>query len=171
MVKIRLARYGKKKQPSYRLVVSDARKDTLGTYIENLGSYNPTVIPKQITIKADRVKYWLSVGAQSSPTVHNLLISEGIIEGKKVKASRHKAKTKDENANTQANDQTPSQDETAPETPVKNSSEEPIEAKTDTKEEIKPQPKADEPPAQEEPNEKVEPENKEKSKPEDTKAE
>lgn len=98
MVKIRLARHGKKKQPTYRLVVSDARKDTLGTYIENLGSYNPSVNPKQIVIDAERVKHWLSVGAQPSPSVHNLLINEGIIEGEKVKNSRHKAKAKAETA-------------------------------------------------------------------------
>lgn len=90
MLKIRLARFGKKNRPSYRIIVSDSRKDTKADYLENLGFYDPVAQPKQIKIKEDRVKYWLSVGAQMSPTVNNLFISQGIIQGSKVKATRNK---------------------------------------------------------------------------------
>lgn len=90
MVKIRLARFGKKKSPTYRIVVSDAQKDTLGTYIESLGTYNPSVNPKVITINNERAKHWLSVGAQPSTTVHNLLVSEGILEASKIRAAKYK---------------------------------------------------------------------------------
>lgn len=92
MIAIRLQRMGKKKQPTYRLVVSDKQKDLYGTQLEILGNYNPIAQPKVIEFKADRIKYWLSVGAQPSATVHNLLVSQKIIESKKVKSWRPKAK-------------------------------------------------------------------------------
>ena len=92
MLAIRLQRIGKKKQPTYRLVVSDKQKDLYGTQLEILGHYNPIAQPKVIEFKADRIKYWLSVGAQASATVHNLLVSQKIVDKKKVKAWRPKAK-------------------------------------------------------------------------------
>ncbi len=102
MLKIRLARFGKRNRPSYRIVVSDARKDTRADYLESLGFYDPVAQPKQVKIKEDRVKYWLSVGAQMSPTVHNLMVSQGIIQGPKVKATRnrHQADEKEEEKQT-----------------------------------------------------------------------
>jgi len=86
MLMIRLARIGKKKQPYYRLVISEKARDMYGKALEILGNYNPRT--KTVEIKADRVKYWLSKGAQASATVNNLLISEKIIEGKKETVSR-----------------------------------------------------------------------------------
>lgn len=86
MVKIRLARVGKKKQPTYRFVVSDSQKDLYGKSLEILGSYNP--FSKICDVKKDRVLFWLSKGAQCSPTAHNLLVDQNIITGKKVKASK-----------------------------------------------------------------------------------
>ncbi len=86
MLCIRLQRLGKKKQPIYRLIVSDKHKDTQAKSIEIVGSYNPITQPKQIELKKDRIEYWLSVGAQPSPTVHNLFLKEGIVKGKKEKA-------------------------------------------------------------------------------------
>lgn len=83
MLMIRLQRVGKKKQPSYRLIVSDKRKDTQAGSLEILGHYNPLANPKVIKIDAERVKYWLSVGAQPSDTVHNMLVRQEIIAGKK----------------------------------------------------------------------------------------
>ena len=80
MLVIRYTRVGKTKEPYYRLIVSDKRKDPWGKYLELLGTYNPRT--KETKLKADRVKYWLSVGAQASDTVHNLLLKEKIIEGK-----------------------------------------------------------------------------------------
>ncbi len=95
MLAIRLQRIGKTKRPTYRLVVSDKQKDLYGTQLEIVGHYNPIAQPKGIVIKADRVKYWLSVGAQPSATVHNLLVSQKIVDSKKVKAWRPKVKAAD----------------------------------------------------------------------------
>lgn len=86
MLMIRLQRIGKKKQPSYRLIVSDKTKDTQAGNLEILGHYNPITNPKVIEFKADRIKYWISVGAQLSNTVNNLLLKQGIIQGKKMKS-------------------------------------------------------------------------------------
>lgn len=80
---IRLARFGKIKHPSYRIVVSDKRKDTLGTYLESLGTYNPHRDPAELTIDKDRLAYWVSKGAQLSDTLYNLCIERKLIEGKK----------------------------------------------------------------------------------------
>jgi len=87
MLSIRLSRVGKKHQPSYRLIVVDKRKDPWGTYLENLGTYNPLTKPKQVNFKAERIKYWVGVGAQATPTVWNLLVDQKIVEGKKMKAT------------------------------------------------------------------------------------
>lgn len=102
MLMIRLSRMGKKKQPTYRLVVSDKQKDTQNRALEILGQYNPRTNPKTIELKADRIKYWLSKGAQASPTVHNLLVDQKIIETDKVKASSGKNKKKAAQAAAQA---------------------------------------------------------------------
>jgi len=88
MLVIRLTRVGKKNQPAYRVVLTEKGNPVKGKFIEILGSYNPRLKAK--AFKADRIKYWLSKGAQASPTVHNLLVSEKIIEAKKVKAWRPK---------------------------------------------------------------------------------
>lgn len=85
MLRIRLQRLGRNKQPTYRLIVSEGIHDTQYGSLEILGNYNPTLKPKKIEFNADRIKYWISVGAQPSDTVKNLLISEGIITGKKTK--------------------------------------------------------------------------------------
>lgn len=83
MVVIRLSRHGKKNHATYRFIVSDKRKDTVGTFLEQLGTYDPHQAPGRIELKEDRVKHWLSVGAQPSDTVHNLLVDKGIISGTK----------------------------------------------------------------------------------------
>ncbi len=88
MVKIRLSRYGKKNQPTFRIVVSDSRKDVHGTYIEAIGRYNPSVQPHEIEVNKERALYWLSQGAQASPSVHNILVEQGVIDAKKKKASK-----------------------------------------------------------------------------------
>ncbi len=93
MLVIRLTRIGKKNQPCYRVVLADKRRAVKGKFIEILGNYNPRLKTK--AFKAERIKYWLEHGAQASPTVHNLLVSEKIIEGAKVKAWRPKKKTQE----------------------------------------------------------------------------
>ena len=74
MVRIRLKKFGSKKRPYYRLVVQDSRKPRDGTTIEDVGYYHPIEAEdKQLSVKEDRVNYWISVGAQPSDTVKKLL--------------------------------------------------------------------------------------------------
>lgn len=80
---IRLQRLGRKKQPSYRFVLNEKSRDTQAPSTEILGYFNPVQNPKLLELKTDRIKHWLSVGAQCSNTVHNLLVKEGVIEGVK----------------------------------------------------------------------------------------
>ena len=83
MLKIRLQRVGRKNNPAFRVVVTDSKRGPKsGDNVELLGSYNPH--SNEAKIDGDRVKHWMSVGAQVSDTVHNLLIREKIMEGKKI---------------------------------------------------------------------------------------
>ena len=81
MVRIRLRRTGKKKQPSYRVVVADSESPRDGRFIENIGFYNPRTDPPTIEIKEDRAQYWLSQGAQPSDAVARLLRKKGVLQG------------------------------------------------------------------------------------------
>ena len=94
MLVIRFFRAGKKNQPSFKIVVTDKRKSSVkGTYVEEVGFFDPLKDKK--FLRTERIKYWLSVGAKPSPTVHNLLITEKIIEGKKIhKFKKSKKKEK-----------------------------------------------------------------------------
>jgi len=76
-VKIRLARHGAKKKPFYRIVVADSESPRDGKYLENVGTYNPLLDPAQVTLKSDRVQYWMDQGAKPSDTVRSLLKKEG----------------------------------------------------------------------------------------------
>jgi small subunit ribosomal protein S16 len=69
MVILRLTRHGKKKVPLYRIIATDSRFKRDGRFIEIIGTYNPLTDPPKVVLKEDRVKYWLSVGAQVSNTV------------------------------------------------------------------------------------------------------
>ncbi len=80
MVRIRLRRVGAKRQPSYRVVVADARSPRDGRFIERVGWYNPRTDPPSFKIKENRVLYWLSVGAQPSDPVARLLKKMGSFE-------------------------------------------------------------------------------------------
>ncbi len=80
MVKIRLRRTGAKKQPTYRVVVTDSHMPRDGRFIEIIGHYNPRTEPTTVQIKEDRVLHWLSMGAQPSETVQNLLKNLGTLE-------------------------------------------------------------------------------------------
>jgi len=80
MVKIRLRRMGAKKQPSYRIVVADSRAARDGRFIEVLGHYNPRTEPPTIVVNEERLKYWLSQGAQPTESVEKVLRSKGLLE-------------------------------------------------------------------------------------------
>ena len=79
MVKIRLMRMGMKGAPSYRVVVADANSPRDGRIIENIGWYNPLTEPSTINVDAERVKYWLGVGAQPTDSVRSLLERVGVL--------------------------------------------------------------------------------------------
>jgi small subunit ribosomal protein S16 len=79
-VKIRLTRMGKKKAPSYRIVVADARSPRDGRIIERLGWYNPLVEPSAIHVDAEKTLKWLSNGAQPTESVALLLKRVGIMD-------------------------------------------------------------------------------------------
>ena len=142
MLMIRLQRIGKKKQPTYRLVVSEKTKDTQAGSLEILGHYDPLSKDKTLVLKEERIKYWLSVGAQASDTVYNLLLKAGLVSGDKKKSvyisNKRKAK-KEEKAE--------AKEEKKEEPKVE---EKPVEEK---KEEVKAEPveeKKEEKPAEEE---------------------
>ncbi|MDP3661732.1 MAG: 30S ribosomal protein S16 [bacterium] len=85
MLKIRLQRVGRVHMPVFRVVLTDSRNSTKsGKSIETLGTWNNTTHERRVD--AERVKYWLSKGAQPSVTLHNFLISQKIIDGKKKNA-------------------------------------------------------------------------------------
>ena len=76
-VKIRLARHGAKKRPFYRIVVADSECPRDGRYLENVGTYNPLIDPAEVTLKNERISYWMDQGATPTDTVKSLLKKEG----------------------------------------------------------------------------------------------
>ena len=79
--KIRLARMGAKKKPFYRMVVADSQSPRDGRFIEIVGTYDPNKEPAAVSWKQDVLKKWLSVGAEPTPTVKNLIRSSGVLKG------------------------------------------------------------------------------------------
>ena len=82
MLAIRLNRTGKRNRAHFRVVVQEHTKAPGKRHVEILGSYDPH--KKTTILKKDRILYWVSQGAQVSDAVHNMLVREGIVEGKKV---------------------------------------------------------------------------------------
>jgi small subunit ribosomal protein S16 len=95
MLTIRFQRTGRKNDPAFRIVVSEkARHPLAGNPLEVVGSHNPKT--KHTVIDADKVKHWISKGAQASGTVNNLLVSKGVLQGKKVNVRNTKVAPKTE---------------------------------------------------------------------------
>lgn len=83
VINIRLQRRGRKNDPSFRVVVVDSKKKPkTGNYLEMVGSYDPRV--NRTELKGERILHWIKNGAQPSDTVHNLLVSNKIIDAKKI---------------------------------------------------------------------------------------
>ena len=80
MLRIRLRRVGKKKQPTYRLVVADSKAPRDGAFVEIIGHYNPLTEPATLEIDEEKALSWLRRGAQPSEAVAKLLARKGIIE-------------------------------------------------------------------------------------------
>ena len=86
MVRIRLRRTGRKKTPTFRIVVADSQSPRDGKFIEIIGQYAPRTGEQALNLKNDRVNYWLDSGAQPTDTVRSLLRKAGILK------SRHEAR-------------------------------------------------------------------------------
>lgn len=96
MLKIRLQRIGRKNDPAFRVVLTDSKNSTKsGRFLELLGSYNPRAKDEsqKKSFKSDRIKYWMSQGAKCSDTMHNFLVHDKAIEGKKVNVLPKKTPT------------------------------------------------------------------------------
>lgn len=78
-VKIRLARHGAKKRPFYRIVAATSACPRDGRFLEILGTYSPQQNPAGVTLKEERVRDWLSRGAQPTETVKSLLSKAGLL--------------------------------------------------------------------------------------------
>ena len=82
-VKIRLRRVGRKKSPMYRIVVADSKSPRDGRFIEIVGQYSPRASDdKAVNLMADRIEYWLNVGAQPSDTVRSILRRSGMLKAR-----------------------------------------------------------------------------------------
>jgi small subunit ribosomal protein S16 len=93
MLKIRLQRIGRKNDPAFRVVLTDSKNSTKsGKFLEILGTYNPKA--GEHKFNTDRIKYWMSKGAKSSDTMHNFLVHDKVIEGKKINVLPKKKPTK-----------------------------------------------------------------------------
>ena len=139
MLVIRFLRTGKKNQSFFKIVVTEKTNAPRGgRFLELLGFYNP--LTKEKKINTERIKYWLSQGAQPSDTLHNLLINEKIIEGKKIAVQ---AKAKKEPASAEA---TAGKDEKPQEEPVK---EEEVKEEQPKEKPVKEESSKEEPPKEE----------------------
>ncbi|OGY92087.1 MAG: 30S ribosomal protein S16 [Candidatus Komeilibacteria bacterium RIFCSPLOWO2_01_FULL_52_15] len=126
MLTIRFARIGTRKKPFFRIIISEKSKDTQGQYLELLGHYNPRT--KEVTLKTDRITYWLGLGATASNSVYNLLVNQKIVHADKKRRSVHISKkraAKLEEAKKAAAPEAPAQVVEAPAQPEKDA----VEAK------------------------------------------
>ena len=78
-VKIRLKRMGQKKAPFYRVIVADSRSPRDGKFIDQIGTYNPTVEPSTFNVDEEKAKKWLANGAQPTETVAKLFKNAGVL--------------------------------------------------------------------------------------------
>ncbi|MDD5621472.1 MAG: 30S ribosomal protein S16 [Candidatus Pacebacteria bacterium] len=117
MLIIRFLRTGKKHQPSFKIVVVQKEKSAkAGSFLEDLGFFNPLL--DKVSLKKERILYWISKGASVSDTARNLLIKNGVIKGKKV-AKDKLPKKKEEVAKAAPAPEAPKEEaKTEPETPV-----------------------------------------------------
>ncbi|OGZ32564.1 MAG: 30S ribosomal protein S16 [Candidatus Niyogibacteria bacterium RIFCSPLOWO2_12_FULL_41_13] len=98
MLKIKLAKIGKKKERSFKLILTENRvKPSPSRYIEILGNYNPA--KKTVSLDKERILHWISKGAQTSETVHNIFVKSGIIAGPKIRKGSAKKNASEAQSN------------------------------------------------------------------------
>ena len=149
MLRIRLSRIGKRKQPSYRIVVADSRAPRAGAFLKIIGHYNPLTDPATLVIQEEQVVHWLEKGAKPSDTAAKLLTRAGLMEragrapvryqGKEVPAAEKR--TKGESAAPATEAAPPAKAEAAP----------PVKAEAAAPAEEEPAPAAETPAPAEEP--------------------
>ena len=135
-VALRLSRGGSNKRPFYRIVAADIRSPRDGRFIERLGTYNPMKPkdhPERLSIKKERIKYWLSVGAKPTNRVAKFLALEGMVEKPKIyeqtKQNKPRAKTVEK---LKAKEEKIKNAESAAETPAPAAAETPAPAAAET---------------------------------------
>ncbi len=140
MLMMRLQRVGRKNDPSYRIVVTDKRTGVKSdNHVDRIGSYNPKT--KNFIIDADKARDWISKGVKPSDTMHNLLISKKVIEGKKINVLPKKSPIIDEEAIKKA------EEEAAAKLEAEAKAKEEAEAKAKEEAEVKEEVVAEEAPA------------------------
>jgi len=146
MLKMRLQRVGRKNDPSFRVIVTDSRSGPKsGKNVDSLGSYNPKL--NNFSIDEARAKEWITKGVQVSPTVHNLLVSGKIIEGKKVNVLPKKSPIIDEEKLKAEAEAKAAAEEAAKAPAAETPAEEPTSEEAPVAEEAPPEEKKEETPA------------------------
>lgn len=151
MLKIRLKRVGRRNDPSFRVVVVDARKGPKSNkFVERVGFYDPKT--KQRELDGERIEYWMGMGAQVSGTVHNMLVDAGILKGDKKNVLPQKSPVvKEEEQKKEAAPEAAQEGEAAPtaDTPADEATEgtdtpvaEEAEAPTSSEDESEPRPES-----------------------------
>jgi len=131
MLTIRFLRQGKKHQPFFKIVVIDKKRSPRsGKFVEEVGFYNP--LTKEKRLKKDRILYWLSKGVTTSDSVHNLLVKEGIIKGKKIPVHSVKRQEKRPSGEQVTEPQSEQKTEASSEQVTESSSEQKGEQKNET---------------------------------------
>src|SRR5579862_9483960 len=109
MVRLKLRRHGKKKQPTYRLVAADSHSPRDGRFIEILGHYNPRTEPPTLVLKQEKIEEWLKKGAQPTEAVRQILETAGILrraaeapQPRKTPTTNHSTEAKQEKTKTAA---------------------------------------------------------------------
>ena len=100
MIRIRLARVGKKGRPSYRIVVADVTAPRDGSYLEWIGNYDPMADPPAVTLKNERASHWLRMGAVPSDAVARLMDQNGLMERSHTFKTATKKSAEEESNNT-----------------------------------------------------------------------
>lgn len=160
MLVIRLTRIGKKNAPQYRIVVQEKLQAPSSKYLDQVGFYNPLTEPSTIKLEEEKIKDWISKGAQPSNTVWNMLVNAGIVKGKKRKAVKVKVKKGKESEGEKKEGDAKKKDEAKPEESKEEVKKE--EVRPEEKKEDKPEEKKDEKP--EKPKEEPKKEEKDEKK-------
>lgn len=144
---MRLQRVGRKNDPSYRIVVTDKRTGVKSdNHVDRIGSYNPKL--NHIQLDVEKAKEWLAKGVQPSDTMHNILVSQKVIEGKKINVLPKKSPIIDEEAVKKAEEEAiakaeaekaaseateaPAEEEVSEEAPAEEAKEEAVDTAEDT---------------------------------------